>query len=80
MLGDPKLNKILVNIIIVIIIIFIMMMDERYLRGDEDEDMLSDPKLDVGDLEEAGHEHLKLVRLQESEDHDDIGGGDLIEG
>ena len=42
--------------------------------------MLGDPKLNVGDLEEAGHEHLKLVRLQESEDDDVVGGGDLIEG
>ena len=42
--------------------------------------MLGDPKLYVGDLEEAGHEHLKLVRLQESEDNDHDVGGDGLQG
>ena len=42
--------------------------------------MLCDPKLNMGDLEEAGHEHLKLVGFQESEDDDhDAGGGDVLE-
>ena len=61
-----------------IINIIIIMMDERYLRGDEDEDMLGDSILDVGDPEEAGHEHLHLVGFQESEGVDHDGGGGEI--
>ena len=61
---------------IMIINIILIMMDERYLRGDEDEDMLGDPILDVGDPEEAGHEHLHLVGFQESEENHHDGGGD----
>ena len=63
---------------IMIINIIIIMMDERYLRGDEDEDMLGDSILDVGDPEEAGHEHLHLVGFQESEGVDHDGGGGEI--
>ena len=41
--------------------------------------MLGDPILHVGDLEEAGHEHLQLVGFQESEDIDHDGGGNWTE-
>ena len=39
--------------------------------------MLCDSKLDVGDPEDASHEHLQLVGLQESgEEGDGNGGGE----
>ena len=76
-LGYPNLDQIICIILLILTIIMIKLMDERNLRGDEDEDMLGDPILDVGDPEEAGHEHLHLVGFQESEDIDCDGGGEI---
>ena len=38
--------------------------------------MLCDSKLDVGDPEDAGHEHLQLVGLQESGEEGNGDGGE----